>query len=377
MIKDYRNEKEDKGRTKILNRSSLPIKLEHNRVWRTYPGGMLIDNWQKNSSPKDSNLPEEWVASIVKARNPGREHIKDEGLSIIKSSNIRLLKKIKEDPVFYLGESHIKKHGISTAMLVKLLDAAERLTIQVHPDQLAARKFFNSDFGKTEAWYVLDGRNVNGELPYVLFGFKPGITRKLWIDIFNRQDIPKMLDCLHKIYVKPGEVYYIEGGLPHAIGPGCFLIEIQEPTDYTLRTERTTPSDKPVPDELCHQGIGFENLFDCFHYDDLSLVDTLKKYRIPPTIIDKNEKYERQMLIGPPLTNIFSMEKVTIKSTYTGITYNKFSSVIVLSGKGYVESGENKLPICKADTLFIPASIDILTWCANEQLELIFCYPPE
>ncbi len=52
---------------------------------------------------------------------------------------------------------------------------------------------------------------------------------------------PTRLDCLHKFEVKAGVTYLMKGGVPHAIGAGCLLIEVREPTDYTIRTERTTP----------------------------------------------------------------------------------------------------------------------------------------
>jgi mannose-6-phosphate isomerase len=63
--------------------SSRPLKLKSTRVWRTYWGGKLIENWHGIKDARDSDFPEEWVASVVKVRNPGREHIINEGLSEI------------------------------------------------------------------------------------------------------------------------------------------------------------------------------------------------------------------------------------------------------------------------------------------------------
>ena len=87
-----------------------------------------------------------------------------------------------------------------------------------------------------------------------------------------------MLSCLHKVPVKKGDTFIIRGGVPHGIGAGCFLVEIQEPTDYTIRTERVTPSGLPVADAMCHQGLGFEKMFDCFDYQGYSLAELQKKY---------------------------------------------------------------------------------------------------
>ena len=116
----------------------------------------------------------------------------------------------------------------------------------------------------------MGGREIDGEKPCIYFGFKEGITREYWKKVFDEQDIPKMLDCLHEIEVAPGETWLIEGGVPHAIGAGCFLMEIQEPTDFTIRTERSTPSGFQIADSMCHQGIDFDNMFECFLYDGRS-----------------------------------------------------------------------------------------------------------
>lgn len=126
-----------------------------------------------------------------------------------------------------MGKAHVEKFGSQTAVLVKLLDSSERLTIQVHPDRQFAECKFQSRFGKTEAWYVLSGRTMDGEEPYVLFGFKPGVTAEAWKTLFESQDIPGMIDALHRIPVREGDIFLVEGGVPHAIGSGCFLIEIK------------------------------------------------------------------------------------------------------------------------------------------------------
>jgi mannose-6-phosphate isomerase len=131
----------------------------------------MIDCWQNKKKQIDNNFPEEWVASIVRARNSEREHMENEGLSMVYTDNgntMPLIEIIESNPVKCLGKKHYEKFGTSTAVLVKFLDAAERLTIQVHPDQSAAWDYFNSTFGKTEAWYILGGRKVNGEPPYIL-----------------------------------------------------------------------------------------------------------------------------------------------------------------------------------------------------------------
>ncbi|MDB5084997.1 MAG: RmlC-like protein, partial [Bacilli bacterium] len=297
-----------------------PFKLAANRVWRTYHGGKLIDAWQGSSVAVDNQCPEDWVASVVTARNPGREQIKNEGLSLLQGVEqdgdraITLKHMIEHDPARLLGAKHASQYGSETGVLVKILDAAERLTIQTHPDRQTAKQLFQSDYGKTEAWYILGGREIDGEQPYVLFGFKPGVTREQWEKLFWAQDIQGMIGSLHKFYVEPGQVFLVEGGIPHAIGPGCFLIEIQEPTDYTIRIERVTPAGYPVADQSCHQGIGFDKMFDCFHYDTYTEEQVLDRWRLQPVVIRQSDAGQERALIDYGHTPYFRMHALDIVS---------------------------------------------------------------
>lgn len=357
------------------------FKVSAARVWRTYFGGMELEKWMGIENAEDGELPESWIASTVKARNPGREDVLDEGLSKVelKTGEIALLKDIIDcDPVGFLGKDHVSKYGNNMGVLAKIIDSLNRLTIQVHPDKEFAKRVFSSDYGKTEAWYILGGRKVNGEQPYVLMGFKPEVTREKWKNLFEKQDIEGMINSLNKIYVKPGEVYFIEGGVPHAIGSGCFLIEIQEPTDFTLRTEMKTPEGREISQQLCHQGAGFENLFDCFHYEGKTKEEVLSKWCIPHKKVFENENASEYILIGEDCTKLFSMNKVEIRGSYKQILGKSFSTVVVTSGQGIIKYEHGSLEVKQGDFLFVPATIKDIQWEAREdsKLEIIQCFPP-
>lgn len=357
------------------------LKVSSTRVWRTYFGGMELERWLGTENPRDGDLPENWIASIVKARNPGREHITDEGLSKVKLETeeiVNLKDIIDSDPAGFLGKEHFEKYGNNMGILAKIIDSLNRLTIQVHPDKAFAKQVLASDYGKTEAWYILGGRKVNGEEPYVLLGFKPEVTREKWKNLFEIQDIEGMLNCLNKIYVKPGEVYFIEGGVPHAIGSGCFLIELQEPTDFTLRTERKTPEGREISEQLCHQGAGFEKLFDCFHYDGLTKEQVLSKWCIPHEMVNENEDFSEYILIGENCTKLFNMKKVEIRGSYEQKQRETFSIVVVAYGEGKLEYDQGSFEIIQGEFLFIPAMLYGINWKVNDnsKLEIIQCIPP-
>jgi mannose-6-phosphate isomerase len=361
--------------------STRPILLQSNRVWRTYSGGKSIENWQGKSNAADSDFPEEWVASTVIAKNVGREHIV-EGPSklIFQGKEVQLRDVIESDPVAFLGQQHVDVFDSNPGILVKVLDAAERLTIQVHPDVDFAQRMFSSRFGKTESWYVLGGRSIDGEEPILLFGFKPGITRESWKEMFEAQQIPEMINALHRVPLKQGDVYLVEGGIPHAIGKGCFLIEVQEPTDLTLRTERTTPRGHSVPDLACHQGIGFDQMLDCFHYDGLTYEETMKRWKKEPRLLQQQSGGSETVLIDKEDTDRFNVHVLEVQQSYSCSLPTGFCIAIIISGTGSLVWDNETLPLNASDQLFLPAGLKDVTWinqsATGEAMHIVMCYPP-
>ncbi|MDF2669485.1 MAG: RmlC-like protein [Paenibacillus sp.] len=364
--------------------SKTPLKLIDDRVWRTYAGGASLDRWKQSADPQDSDFPELWVASTVKAVNVGRESLPVEGLSKVslpEAEGVLTLKAlIEQNPELFLGVKHAERYEASPGILVKLLDSSERLTIQVHPDREFALQEFNSRFGKTEAWYILEGRTIEGEAPYVLLGFKPEVTEESWRILFEKQDIPGMIDALHKVYVQPGDVFLIQGGLPHAIGSGCFLIEIQEPTDLTLRTERTTPRGVSLKDQACHQGIGFERMLQCFHYEATDLDGALHRSKVQPEIAQVQQGGTLTNLIQAQHTDRFRLSRLNVTGDYVLEKTDEFAAAIIVSGQGLLEyANQGALALQQGDTLFLPAGLDLMTWKntnPSEDLVVVLCFPP-
>lgn len=372
-----------------------PLKVLPTRVRRTYRGGKNLDLWHGALSGEDGDRPEEWLASVTEAVNPGFPPIEREGLSKINwkenfesgaeameketaEAPERLLRElIEQEPEAMLGAEHCKKCGAETGVLAKLLDPVERLSIQVHPDRAFAKEFFHSDYGKTECWHVISTREVQGEMPYLLMGFRPGVTREMWEALYRQQDIPGMVDSLNRIIPEPGDTYLVPGGLPHAIGPGLCMLEIQEPTDYTMRSERTDASGKKIPDALIHQGLGEALLMECFHYDEMTETDIRNRYQIPPKEIRYGNGSKYSLLIGPERTECFSMEKAEIKGKLRFHNPGSFTILIVLSGSGKLCREHGWEEINPGDQFFVPASADaFVIESQREMCTIVRCYPP-
>ncbi len=338
-----------------------PIKVTGERAWRTYVGGMKIDELTNVSNPEDTNFPELWILSTVKAVNSNRMDI-IEGLGKIcidGYDDLNLADLIEKYPVEMLGRKYALSTGNKMGVLTKIIDSKERLTIQTHPTKQKAKKYFNSNYGKTEAWHILDTRDDNA---CIYLGFKENFSFNEFKQTFYDQDLYRMLGMLHKIKVNTGETYLIPGGFPHAIGESTMLIEIQEPTDYTLRVEKTTPFGLKINDIDCHRGIGIDNMFDCFDPIGYSIEKVLEKCRLSHPVM-KISNNEVEQLITHEDTDCFAMEKITVKDQMHFTAEDDFFGIFMFEGSGNLVMGnstdKNTVSFDTCDEFFIaPGCMD-------------------
>jgi len=317
-----------------------------------YLGGKLLDELHGREG-EDGYFPEDWLASVVKALNPPREGKPEhEGLSevLMQDGSTSFLRELVSEPF---------------PVLTKFLDSAVRLPIQVHPDKATARRMFQSDYGKTEAWYILGGRAIDGEEPYLLMGFKSDVTAESLKSLFDRQDVEGMAAVMHKIPARPGEVYLIRGGMPHAIGPGVLLLEIQEPTDYTISLERTFMGEV-VPDDQLHLGLGFGKMFECFHYEKQSLEGLLQSCRLGAKAIE--DGYSE--LIGYEDTPCFKLCRRTIDGAVQIEGGKGPYALVVTRGEGSIDG----LAVRQGNCLFVPAGQE--AYQIAGEMEVLECWPP-
>lgn len=150
------------------------LKLSETRVWRTYTGGAKLDQWRNKTTCSVGNFPEDWVASTTRARNPGREDILEGYSRVLNIPDEPYLKNVLLDqPENYFGTKHLKQMGPQLGMLIKLIDANERLTIQTHPDRTYAKKFFGSDYGKPNRGTSLIHIRLTGKNPAFILVLNP------------------------------------------------------------------------------------------------------------------------------------------------------------------------------------------------------------
>lgn len=229
------------------------VRLTPTRVHRFYRGGALLAAL-RGEHAEDGSFPEEWIGSVTPANNPGRAD-PDDGLSRLADGRL-LRDAVAEDPIGWLGEEHVARFGASTGVLVKLLDAAERLPVHAHPDRAFARRAFDSPFGKTEAWLVLRTRDEEAE---VWVGLREDGEPERFLEWIRVQDVEALLGSLNRLPVRAGDVVYVPAGVPHALGAGLLIAEVQEPTDFSLLCEW---SGFPIASEDSHLGLGWDAAVD-------------------------------------------------------------------------------------------------------------------
>ena len=361
--------------TQLQKYAYIPLKQFPNRVWRTYKGGALIDKWKKIAPEIDNSMPEQWIMSTITAR--GNNRPENEGLSFIQTTDgdISLKDLINSNPTLYLGKELAQKYG-TTGVLIKMLDSIERLTIQVHPDKQYAKTVLNSEFGKTESWYVLNTREINGEKSFVYMGFKEHVTKENWKLYFENQNIQGMLNCLHKIEVKPGDAFMIYGGVPHAIGAGCFLMEVQEPTDYTMRVEKTTPNGLTIGPELIHQGVGEKKMLECFHYNTYTLNEALNNWKITPKTLDYSNEFTFKTIFNKKHTNCFGLNELVLKGSYTIKGNARFYVAVIYFGEGIMICNNKEYTYNQGDEIFVSAAISEINFISKNESKILLCYPP-
>ncbi|MCO5220311.1 MAG: hypothetical protein M9947_01860 [Thermomicrobiales bacterium] len=141
----------------------------------------------------------------------------------------RLADVVGAHPVELLGKPVFESEGAVFPLLIKLLDPADWLSIQVHPDDVLAAEIEGSGFrGKTEAWYVLEAE-PGAEL---IAGIRPGITPDDVADVIRHGALDVLLE---RHPVRAGDALLVEAGLIHALGPGVFIYEVQQSSDLTYR----------------------------------------------------------------------------------------------------------------------------------------------
>ena len=350
--------------------------LESNRVWRTYPGGMRLDQMEGKENPTDTHFPEDWIGSTTRAVNKGREHHTEEGLSRVRiaGETMTLKSLCEKEPEALLGPQHYEKYGASTRFLLKFLDSAIRLHIQCHPTIPFAKKHLNSNAGKTEAYIILSIREEVKE-PYIYMGFQHPPEKEEFRQMIENQDTEAILACFEKIPIKPGDVFIVPGGMPHAIGEGVFMIEVMEPTDFVVRIEFERGG-YILPEESRFMNRGIDFALSMFSYNPSPVESIREHFFCDPHLLLTENKSSEYALIDKHRTSCFRVNRIEVRDRYVKAS-ESFYIGIVSRGSGTISVGNQSYPVKEGSKFFVPFQTGPITFESAGFMEIIATFPPE
>ena len=324
----------------VLTVKYYPLKLKpvtKSAIW----GGTQIPELF-SIGEKGSAVAEAWILTM-----------RPDGINVIE--NGAYTGTTLEDYIKEVGNENV--YGSGEFPLLKLLDAREMLSVQVHPDDDYAHSH-GLDAGKTEMWYILDAKPGAA----LVNGIKDGVTAEKIKECAESGGLDELLNY---VPVKKGDCFYIPAGLVHAIGEGILIAEIQQNSNTTYRLYDYDRVDKNGNKRELHIESASEVI-----KSEFDLADTIVNKVISDT---EGTKITELCKCG-----FFDVKDYCISKGNSATIYanGKMVHLICVSGNGHIEYEGIKYRINKGDSYLLPATLtQSLVITADSALELIITRP--
>ena len=305
-----------------------PFKFSPIYKTRAWGGNTIYNNFLEDA-PSDSNIGEAWLLSGLE------DDMTEVSNGFLEENAINELTEVYMGEI--VGDKVYDKFGHEFPVLVKLIDAKERLSVQVHPNnELAASR--HSAYGKSELWYVID----SSEDGVLYIGFKKGVTKDKYLAALESGNIEELLN---RVKVTKGDIYYIPAGTVHSIGAGVMIAEIQQTSDITYRIfDWNRKSSEGEPRSLHTElALGAIN-FDFTEVKNLRIDNPTANTATP---IDTNDYFK---------TSIMDIDGV-MDLDYG--SRDSFTILLCLEGSGEIEYDTDALDtINKGELILIPSELE-------------------
>lgn len=235
-------------------------------------------------------------------------------------------------------------------ILIKLIDAKQKLSIQVHPNDEYALKN-EGEFGKTEMWYVVDC-DEGAEL---IYGFKKEVSKE---EFRRRIEDNTLTEVCNFVPVHKGDVFFISAGTLHAIGEGILIAEVQQNSNSTYR----------VSD---YGRLGADGKPRELHIDKAIDVTKCEKPSVPygqvGAVTEKGNDKCRELAS----CELFTTKLISLKEKFEISNKESFVSLLVLNGSASFSWVDGKMQIKKGDSIFVPMGLDITL---EGEAEILYSY---
>ena len=221
-------------------------------------------------------------------------------------------------------------------LLIKLIDAKDKLSVQVHPDDEYALKN-EGEFGKTEMWYVISAEPG----AKLIYGLSSAVSKEELSEYIYSD---RITEICRFVPVKSGDVFFIPAGTVHAIGEGMLIAEVQQNSNITYRVSdygRLGADGKP---RQLHK----EKAIEVIDREPTPLNGDFKEIHTDSTV-------EKQLAD----CKYFNVTAIELDGETTLSNKDSFVSLLCLSGEGVIEYAGGSINIQKADSFFIPAGLQI------------------
>lgn len=250
--------------------------------------------------------------------------------------NSNLQEIIEKVPNELLGTAIYRKYGKELPLLVKIINANQNLSIQVHPNDSCAQKQ-GYQRGKTEMWYILDTTDENA---FIISGFNQSITQEEYVDAVHNNSLE---DKLKKHPVKKGDIFYIPSGTVHAIGKGCVILEIQQACDITYRIYDYNRKDAQGNTRELHTDLAKEAI-DWQHY---------KNDKLP---MEDSKTISHPIINSPNFTtNLIRLNQTELQ---LGDTPTHFKILSCTKGHATLSHNGIDYTLDTAESILLPASLE-------------------
>ena len=340
-----------------------PIPLSPNRIPRFYGGGLLLGRFRGDPAAADDGRPEDWVGSATATWTAPAAPPASAGISPVDVAGRRttIAELVASEPEAMVGAALLERAGPTPGVLVKLLDAGERLPVHAHPTREAAARLLGSPFGKTEAWLILATRS--GRPEPVWAGFREPMDPAALLHRLERQPTDDLLGALTEHLVRPGDVVLVAGGVPHAIGAGILLLELQEPTDFSIVAETRG---FPIDDADASLRLGWDRAVEFF---DASAA---------PVVVRPEPDAERLLPADADAYFRLLRQRVARGSSGTAPFDPAYAVGVVLEGSGEVRGAARSVTVRPGDTFALPAiAVAEARIEAGTDLQLAWCLGPD
>jgi mannose-6-phosphate isomerase len=336
----------------MSDRTTLrPMQMAPNTIEHFYLGGSRIAELRGLHLESD-HRPEEWLAATVaRAGEPGvgpARTVEGELFADV----------VAQDLHGWVGDL-----GPDTGVLVKLLDAGQRLPVHVHPDRSFASSHLGCGYGKTEAWYVLDA----DEDATVHLGWTGDVDPEELAARRDAQDSAWMLERLHEVPVRRGDGILVPAGQPHAIGAGVFVVEAQEPTDFSILLEWSVTT---ATREESHLDLGFDTAMAAVSHRALPPEALAALCRHLPA----EARSHSALRCLPEQADPFFRLDVLAPPPATGARVEAgYAVLVLLAGAGELVSAHSATALDRGDVYAVPAALG--DWQLRGDLRAVLVRP--